>query len=170
MDKLNSITQKLLTFFDKNATLVIVLALAFIVYKKFGSLLGLGADAAQEQQQAEAALATHDERLVLQTKPLPTDPVKMPAVARENVKILDLKLQAQVAEKLYKATQFGFSLPSTRRATALEAANQMKKYNVSFAGVVGQYKAVSGGSLQTDMRVLFGDEYPRWLSIAGTVK
>jgi hypothetical protein len=171
VEKLNSILQKVLTFLDKNATLAIVAALLFLAYKKFGNLF---TDLSAKKEEQAAALASHDELLAGTAasvkKPLPADPKKRPAVARENVKVLDLKLQAQIAENLHNAYKPRLVLMSTRRAEAMTAAKQMQKFKVSLAGVAAQYKALTGDVLQSDMRTLFDSDYPKWLAIAGTVK
>lgn len=145
--------------------LPIVLVVGFMLYNKFSSFF-TGRE--KDNEKAEEAQAEHNTNLSAPYKKAPANasPTQKRKIAIENGETAKKFKQALNAERIHKATMFGFSF--TRASDLMTVAGQMKAHKVSLAGTAAEYKKVTGVDMYKDLRVALGSDYNKWLIIAGS--
>jgi hypothetical protein len=158
--------ESLSAFIDR-FLLPLVLLFAFLLYKKFGSLF---MPDKKEEEQKQANEASHNNALLPDYKDNTKAKTKQEkwSIDIANGKKAKLYKQALYSERIRACTEFGFDFSRVSKLNTLAA--DMKKHKVSLSGTAEQYKKMSGEDMYKDLRVVLGNDYTKWLAVAGSTK
>jgi hypothetical protein len=159
-----------LTVLLERYMLPLLLVAAFLLYRKFSWLFD-NTKEKKEEAQREADSAEHENALVPDyTTPAPgaSDEVKR-RIAQQNAEKARLYKQASMAER-FRSVMGPSLTPWFRTRDYMRLAEQMKARKISLSGVAVQYKKLTGDDFLKDMRFALGDDYLKFIGIAGTTK
>lgn len=167
---MNNLGSKIFEIIERYS-FIIFAVLAFLLYKRFSVALFGSAEA--ETKIREAA-QEHEDSLTTRPKPIPpsASPAEKKRIANENLTRANRRLEATVAEEIWKWTDSTrFATPWTRKERLHAVAAQIKKYQCNYSGVIREYKALTKGRvLSDDLRYTLGDDYAKFITVASAKK